>query len=357
MKLNSQIKIMTININFKSKFAITLIMCISLISIIFFSLTVGIAEIPVSIVARSIINVMPFIHFDLTISNNWEQIIFDIRLPRIIAAGIVGAGLSCAGVTYQGVFRNHLADPYLLGIASGAALAVTIANYFVPPNILFSFLWIQLFAFFGGLLVICSVYLMAFIIDNRNFSTIILTGIALSSLCTSLTFFLLMMQSTRGLSILSFLFGSFNTADWNVVIYTAPIIILGIIFLIFFGRTLNILQIGPEEAKTLGIKTHKMNMLLIFVASIITCSAVALAGIIGFVGLIIPHLCRLFFGNDYTKLLMFSGFIGAMFLILVDDSVRTIIAPREIPIGAMTALVGSPLFIYFLFIKSNGHDL
>jgi len=333
------------------------ILFLTLLVVIFFSLIIGVTDIPVIIVAKSLMSFFPFIFNDFIISDNWHQIIYEIRFPRIVAAGIVGAGLSCAGLTYQGVFRNHLADPYLLGIASGSALAVTIANYFIPATTLFSFLWVQLFAFFGGLIVICCVYFISFFTLSRNFSTVILAGIALSSLCTALTFFLLMIQSEKSLSILSFLFGSFNTVDWEVVVYASPIILCGIFFLSFYGRTLNILQIGLEESKTLGIDAHKMNVILIFVASIMTCSAVALAGIIGFVGLVIPHLCRLLFGNDYQRLIIFSGFIGAIFLILVDDSVRTVIAPQEIPIGAMTALVGSPLFIYFLVIKKRNYDL
>ncbi len=123
---------------------------------------------------------LPFIFNDFVISDHWHQIIFDIRFPRIIAAGIVGAGLSCAGLTYQGVFRNHLADPYLLGIASGSALAVTIANYFISTTTLFSFLWVQLFAFSGGLIVICCVYFISFLTLNINFSIVILAVIALS---------------------------------------------------------------------------------------------------------------------------------------------------------------------------------
>ena len=166
-----------------------------------------------------------------------------------------------------------------------------------------------------------------------------------------------MLESEKGLSILSFLFGSFNLVEWRLLMVAGPIILFEIFLLNLFGHSLNILQIGLEESQTLGINSKKMSVILILIASIITCSAVALAGIIGFVGLVIPHLCRLLFGNDYKNLLITSAFIGAIFLILIDDAVRTIIAPREIPIGAMTALIGSPLFVYFLVTKRRGYDL
>ncbi|MFL2634743.1 MAG: FecCD family ABC transporter permease [Dehalococcoidia bacterium] len=322
-----------------------------------FSLQVGAVAIPTSDIFKAVLKGIPFLYDDFVISDNWSQIIFDIRLPRVLAAGIVGAGLSLAGLTYQGVFRNNLADPYLLGIASGSALAVTIANFFLPLGSLFAFFWIQICAFVGGLIIIGFVYIIGFDANSRNFSKIILTGIALSSLCTALTFFLLMLESEKGLSILSFLFGSFNLVEWRLLMVAGPIILFGIFLLNLFGHSLNILQIGLEESQTLGINSKKMSVILILIASIITCSAVALAGIIGFVGLVIPHLCRLLFGNDYKNLLITSAFIGAIFLILIDDAVRTIIAPREIPIGAMTALIGSPLFVYFLVTKRRGYDL
>ena len=267
----------------------------------------------------------------------------DVRLPRAILAGVVGLGLSVSGAVYQGIFRNPLADPYLLGVAQGCALGAVLG--FMMP---FGFGSIPLFAFLGGILAISLVYLIGRVGRFLPTTTLILAGVAVGAFFSSITYFLLVRAKEELHGILFWLLGGFFLTDWGDVFIVTPYVIIGSLLLSLYGRALNVMQLGEEEALYLGVNVERTKLVLILLSTIITASCVSFCGIIGFVGLIMPHLVRLIWGTDYRFLIPLSGALGFIFLILADTFARVILSPIEIPVGVITAFCGAPFFLYIL---------
>jgi iron complex transport system permease protein len=277
-----------------------------------------------------------------------DTIIWQMRLPRVLLAALVGAALAISGAAFQGLFRNPLADPYLLGVASGAGFGATLVMVFAASVPLLMTIGVPLAAFTGGLLSVVCVFLLARQGRSAPLITLILAGVVIGSVLTAATSFLMLYSRTQGLSILSWLLGSFTFASWEKVFVMLPTVVVVASTVMLSGRALNLLQLGEEQATQLGLAVEKFKLLLIVVATLATSIAVSVSGIIGFVGLIIPHAVRLAAGADYRRLVPLVAVLGAMFLVLADLLARILIAPSQLPIGIITSLVGGPFFLYLL---------
>ena len=313
-----------------------------------FALTRGAADIPVRTVLGMLADSLPFVTVDLDVPVTWERIVRDVRLPRVIAAGLVGAALAYSGVAYQGVFRNPLAEPFLLGVASGAALGASIAIVSPLDSSSYGFGWVPVFAFTGAGVTVVLVYLFAQAGRTVNNAALILAGVALSAVFSSITSFLLLTGGAEARPIFSFIFGGFNTASWERITFALPYLLTGAVVVSLYGRVLNVLQLDEEQAAQLGVNVARTKLIVLAAASLMAATAVAMAGVIGFVGLIVPHAVRMIFGSDYRRLLPLAAIAGAAFLIAADLLSRTVIAPQEVPVGIVTAIAGGPFFLYLL---------
>jgi iron complex transport system permease protein len=278
-------------------------------------------------------------------------ILFTIRLPRILMAGLVGSALAVAGAAYQGMFRNPLADPYLTGISQGAALGA-VAGFLLPAALPVAL--IPVLAFLGAIISVIVVFFAARTGRTVPVTTLILGGVAVGAFLASFTSYLLIVSGDKLHGIIFWLLGTFSLADWSRVAISAPYILAGLTVLMLMARPLNVMQLDEEQARQLGINVERTKVLILAAATLATAAAVCFCGAIGFVGIIIPHAVRLVLGPDYRLLLPFSALAGAAFLILADTAARTLLAPTEIPVGVITALIGAPFFLYLLQQKKRG---
>ncbi len=286
----------------------------------------------------------------ISLPSSWETVIFDIRMPRVILAALVGATLSPAGAVYQGLFRNPLADPYLIGISSGAGLGATIAITFGVQWRLGQLGAVSLFAFAGALGATVLVYTLSRMSGRTSVATLLLAGVALGAFLSSVTTFLMFRapDAFRAVHIVGWLMGSFALASWPRVYLLAPVLAVGGTLLWTYAHRLNVLQLDEEQAQQLGIPVNRTRLALIVIASLVTAAAVSVSGVIGFVGLIVPHAVRLVWGPDYRFLIPMSAVSGAVFMILADGIARTLLSPAELPVGVVTAFCGAPFFLYLL---------
>ncbi len=317
-------------------------------AIVVFATAVGSVQIPFFTTCHILFSKLPLVQIIPNWPGTLETIILDIRLPRIILAGLVGGALALAGATYQGLFRNPLADPYLIGVAQGAALGAVV-GFLLPSN------WhnmgfgiIPLLAFIGALVSTTIVYTLARVGRALPTTTLILAGVALGALLGSIVSYLIISSGEKMHGIIFWLMGSFSLSQWSEVRVVLPYILVGVAIILLYARPLNVMQLDEEQAQQLGINVERVKLVLLVVATLITAAAVSFVGIIGFVGIIIPHAVRLIWGPDHRFLLPLSVLSGAIFLILADVIARTILAPTEIPIGVVTAIVGAPFFLYLL---------
>jgi iron complex transport system permease protein len=274
------------------------------------------------------------------------MIITGIRLPRILMAGVAGMALGTAGATYQGLFRNPLADPYLIGVAQGAALGAVVG--FVLPWTFGGNHLIPILAFIGAVAAVSVVYLIARIGKTLPMTTLILAGVAIGSLLMSITSYLTLISTDKVRSIFSWMMGSFSNSSWDQLRIISPYVAIGVIFIFFFARPLNVMQLDEEQAQQLGVNVDRTKLILLAAATLITAAAVCFVGTIGFVGIIVPHIVRLIWGPDHRLLLPLSAITGAILLILADTASRTLISPSEIPVGVITAFLGAPFFLFLL---------
>ncbi len=312
--------------------------------------SVGSVRIPVTTVWQILLSHLPF-----GISGDWssttDMIVMGIRLPRIVMAGLTGAALGVAGATYQGLFRNPLADPYLIGVAQGAALGAA-AGFLLPWNFLGSY-FIPILAFAGASLAVTVVYLIARVGKAVPVTTLILAGVAIGSFLMSVTSYLTLISTDQIHGIMSWLIGRFSMSNWEQVALVAPYICIGLVIIFFFARPLNVMQLDEEQAQQLGINVERTKLILLAASTLITAAAVCFVGTIGFVGIIVPHAVRLIWGPDHRSLLPLSAVAGAILLILADTASRSIMPPTEIPVGVITAFLGAPFFLILLRRKKK----
>ncbi len=282
------------------------------------------------------------------IKPNFETIIWNIRIPRILLSGLSGASLALVGACFQGLFRNPLADPQIIGVSSGAALGATIA---VLSGVSLSFLGlgtIGIFAFVGAVLTVLLVYNISCHGYQTSVVYIILTGTAISSMLTAVISLLMSIRREQLEKIYMWTLGSFASATMTKVLYLLFFFIICCTIILFYAKDLDLISTGEETAQSLGVDTAKVKKVLIIVASVLVAACVSVCGTIGFVGLIIPHAVRLLCGPKHIRLMPLAAFSGATFLIWCDTLARTIRAPGELPVGVVTALCGGPYFIFLL---------
>ena len=289
----------------------------------------------------------------LTIHTGWpatfETILFAIRLPRVALVALTGAALASSGAAYQGLFRNPLADPYLIGVASGAGLGAIGAMTLRLAHPTSVALWaVPLSAFAGALVTVALVYALARVGRRTPTTTLILAGVAVGAFAAALTTFILLRGGQQMLYVMAFLLGGYSDAGWDAVFAVAPFTVVGFALMYLCARPLNLFLFDEEQARQLGIPVERVKLIVVVAATLTTAAAVAFSGLIGFVGLIVPHAARLVVGSDHRRLLPLAALGGAGFLMLADLIARTVIAPEELPLGVVTAFAGAPFFLYLL---------
>jgi iron complex transport system permease protein len=293
---------------------------------------------------------LPFITIDSGLTPTEWSIVWNIRAPRVVLAALVGSTLSLAGASYQGVFRNPLVDPYLLGVAAGAGLGATVV---ITVNRAGSSTWIidplPLAAFLGGLIAVLVTYVVGSRVRGESNSTsLVLAGVAVTSLTTALQTFLLQRNSDVVRQVYSWILGRLSSATWGDVRLVLPYVILSTVALLFHRRLLDVLRVGDEEATALGVDVSRVRLVVVIAATLGTAAVVAVSGLIGFVGIIVPHAVRLVVGASYRIVLPMCILVGAAFLILADIPGRVLDNPAETPIGVVTAFLGAPFFLLIL---------
>jgi iron complex transport system permease protein len=286
-----------------------------------------------------------------------EAIVWNLRLPRVVFAVLVGAALAASGVAMQGVFQNPLADPYLVGVASGAAFGATLAIFlgssaagaFLPA--LFTAkaagsVFVPMLAFFGALLAVGLTLLLSSSAKGRN--TLILSGVAVGGMLTALSTYIQLSDADRMRAVFSWTLGNLALAGWAEVLVVLPVALLGFVVLWLLAKPLDALQLGEDTAQTLGIRVLWLKIGAIVAASLMTAAAVSFAGIIGFVGLVAPHIMRRFCGASHRVLLPAAALCGSSLLVFSDLGARLLVRPLELPVGVVTTLLGAPFFLWLM---------
>jgi len=323
----------------------------SLIIAVFLASAFGAVTIPLPDIVKMALNKAAFFDFPATWRAVEEIIIFQIRLPRVIGGALVGAALATAGVLFQGLLRNPMADPYIIGTSAGAALGATIAMV-LPINLAFlGFGLVPVAAFAGALTAVILVYNLARVGGRTPVISMLLAGFVVSALLAAIMAFLMSISQRLDLglhAVYSFLMGHISVTSWSHIAVIAPLVIGGIVVARFFASHLNAFSLGEEGAAYLGINTERDKILILALGSLLTAAAVCISGLVGFVGLVVPHAIRLVLGPDHRLLVPASALAGAAFLVIADLLARSLLAPVEIPVGIVTALIGAPVFIYLL---------
>lgn len=317
------------------------------IAVILLACGLGAVSIPPATVAGIIAR-----QLGLPITPTWpatyELILLQIRLPRVVLGSLVGAALALAGATFQGMVRNPLAGPYVLGISGGASLGAVLAMALGVSNVAGFISPVPFFAFLGAVGTLALVIVLGTHNGRLPTVTLLLAGTAAGSFFSSAVSIIVLLSGERMGSILFWLMGGLTGASWQGVLTICPYLLLATGAILFNARSLNAMAFGDEAAGYLGVEVERVKRTLLVAASLLAAAAVAVSGVIAFVGLVIPHMVRLIKGPDHRGLLPLSFLLGASFLVLADTLARTIIAPQELPVGAITALCGAPLFIYIL---------
>ena len=277
-----------------------------------------------------------------------EVIVLQVRLPRILLAILVGGGLSVAGVLFQGILRNPLADPYIIGVSSGASLGASLALMFIVAAGWGGFSTLPLFAFIGAVLATLVVYRVGMVRGRLHPTNLILAGVAVAALLTAFVSFLMVLRIQNIQDVYLWLMGSLSGRGWKHVAVAFPYIIFGTGAAVWLARDLNVYLLGEETAHSLGIDVQKLQKKVLVVGSLIAAACVSVTGVIGFVGLMVPHAVRLLVGPEHCRLTIFSFFCGSIFLLIADTLARTLFSPIELPVGIITALAGGPFFIYLM---------
>ncbi|HUG31735.1 MAG TPA: iron ABC transporter permease [Acidimicrobiia bacterium] len=305
--------------------------------------TVGAAGLDPISVLRAMADALPWVTMESGLSEVEVNILFEIRLPRLVLGAMVGAVLAVAGASYQGVFRNALADPYLLGVAAGAGLGATVAFAITREPAL-----LAPFAFVGGLVAVVVTYALGRSVGGRSATSLILAGVAVAAFATAVQTYVLQQNVETLREVYSWILGRLLTVGWDDVVELAPYAVIATAVLFAARRLLDVLSIGDDEARALGVNVSRVRAVIVVAATMATAAAVSVSGLIGFVGIIVPHTIRLLFGWSYRVIIPLSILFGASFLMLADIAARTLVSPAELPIGVVTAFFGAPFFLLVL---------
>ncbi|HWW52266.1 MAG TPA: iron ABC transporter permease [Acidimicrobiales bacterium] len=315
--------------------------------------SIGPADVSFSAALRVLASHIPFLHIHSGVSRVDSDILWQIRLPRVVLGGLVGAMLAGGGAAFQGVFRNPLADPYLLGVAAGAGLGATAV--IVGGHHLSELL--PLAAFAGAVGAVTLTYLVGATVGRQGATaSIVLAGVAVAALLTAIQTFLQQRHAQDLQVVYGWILGSLTVATWSDVVLILPYVAVSAVVLISHRRLLDVLRVGEDEADSLGVRSSRVRITVVAAATLGTAAAVAVSGLIGFVGIIVPHTVRLTTSASYRVVVPVSMIGGAAFLILADVAARTVLSPSEIPIGVVTAFVGAPFFLFVLRSRRAGRS-
>jgi iron complex transport system permease protein len=324
--------------------AILFLLTAVLVAAISFSMTVG----AVHVSMRTLLGALMA---GPSLSRSDATILLQVRLPRTVAAAIIGAALSIAGVLFQGLFRNPMADPYVIGSSGGAALGASVGLFLLPQFTVLGFSTISLSAFAGSAVTIALVYWLARSGGRTQVVTLLLAGFGVSTMLSYSTYFIELLNQNYGLGmsvLVSWFHGTIDVPRWTQVMVASTMIVLAGSVCFPLAHRLNTLALGDEYAQQLGINLETTRIAIIVTGSLLVAAAVSLGGLISFVGLVVPHLVRLILGPDNVRLLPVTAVAGALFLVLTDTAARTLLAPTEVPVGVLSAFIGGPFFLYLL---------
>ena len=324
--------------------AIVLIICA--IAAIF----IGVIDIPGNLVWGSFLHRF-HISGGIIVPAYYDMAIWQLRLPRIVMSLLAGAGLAICGCVFQSIFRNPICDPYILGISSGASLGAAIAIILGWNAFVFG---ITLSALITSILTLLFIMGIARLRKQRSTQTLLLTGIALNFFISAIITLLMVIHQKDMQEIIFWTMGSLSSVSWNEIGFVFPTLLIVGAILFYNAKNLNIMQLGSESAQSLGVNTSRVTATTLIASSILIGVIVSFCGVIGFIGLIVPHICRLIFGSNNRHLFVYSMLFGAFFLLIADTLARTIAQPSELPVGSITALAGAPYFIYLL-IRPESH--
>lgn len=314
--------------------------------LIFLALFIGSSQINPADITAYILN-------SKAVSASTAIIIGEIRLPRIILAFVVGAGLAVAGAVFQAIIRNPMVDPYIIGISAGAGTGVMLALFLGIEIAVFNLSSLPAFAFLGAVSTVFAVYQLAKVGNKLPVLTFLLAGVAVSFILNSLMSFLMVLRTENLQQLVYWLMGSLAGAGWGDIRMILPYFLTALAVIVFYLKDLNILLLGEESAAHLGLNVERTKIILLGAASLMTASVVSVSGSIGFIGLVVPHIARMIIGPDHRRLIPLAALFGASFLLIADTAARTVMAPMELPVGIITALAGGPYFIYLLRNKSK----
>ncbi len=309
---------------------------------------IGAVAIPVDMVARMVLARLPLLEIEPNWPAAFATILYEIRLPNLALTALTGLALGGSGAAFQGLFRNPLADPYVIGIASGAGLGAVLAMALRWPADWLGMAAVPLAGFVGALLTVAVVYRLSSVGKTTPVTTLILAGVAVSSFATALTSLILLLSTSELHRAVTWMVGGFSLGGWAPVLASVPYLALALGVLVSLGRPLDVLQFGEEQATQLGLDVDRLKLVVVVTASLAAATAVSFSGIIAFVGLVVPHLTRLLWGPSYRRLIPLAALGGASFLLLADILARALLAPRELPVGVVTSVIGAPFFLYLL---------
>ncbi len=329
-----------------------LILSITLIVVMLVAVSFGPVAIPLSVIVQVVLNGTQLFHFTRSWDASIELIIWQLRLPNVVAAALVGAALAVAGTLFQGMLRNPLADPFLIGTSSGAALGASVA-FVLPLDTLYGYFssLTPLLAFIGAVITVLLVYAIARTDGRTPVVTLLLAGVVMNAVLVAFQTLVLTLAPHTQFTVqalYNWLAGGVEVVGWPPVLIVGVIILVGIVCSLSFAGILDVFALGEESASHLGLRVEWYKFMIVIVASLLTAAAVSISGLIGFVGLVTPHVMRLLLGPKHRALLPTTALGGAIFLVLADLLARTLIPPTVLPVGVFTALVGAPFFLFLL---------
>lgn len=309
----------------------------------------GPAGLPLRGVLGELVSLLPGVDVGPGLSTTDEAILWQIRMPRVVLGALVGGTLALSGAAYQGVFRNPLADPYLLGVAAGAGLGATLAIAYGPDSSSWPIDALPACAFAGACLGVAAAWVVGRTSgSSRDVASLVLAGVAVAAFLSAVQTYVQQREIDEIRTVYGWLLGRLSTSGWDEVLLILPYVAVATAGILLHRRLLDVLSVGEDEAESLGVDTTRVRLLVVGAATLGTAAAVAVSGLIGFVGIIVPHVVRLVAGSSYRIVLPLSLLFGAAFLVLADVVARLVVAPAELPIGVITAFVGAPFFAVVL---------
>ena len=331
--------------------SVVLLLALALAGCLAVAAAVGSVRVPIGDVVKICWNAVSPFNVDATWRPADETIILQVRLPRVLGGALVGAGLATAGVIFQGLLRNPMADPYIIGTSAGAALGATVAMLLPLSMSFLGFGMVPLLAFAGALATVFLVYRLARVSGRTPVVSMLLAGFVVSAMLTALMYLIITMSDQlyeKFRSVYGFLLGGISVGGWGEIAVIAPIIVAGIVLTRLWAFRLNAFALGEEGAAHVGVDVERSKTVFLVLGSVLTAAAVCIGGLIGFVGLVVPHALRLVLGPDHRLLVPSAAIAGGAFLVVADLLARTLSSPRDIQVGIITALIGAPIFIYLL---------